>query len=444
MSDIRGQAPLSPWRRIDPAVATAFACIVALLLVGSLYSPNFLSPQYLLQQLKVASFLGIIASGMMLAVLLGQIDLSLPWTLTLGAMMASAAAAHGPWGAAFSVPFGVSCGVLVGLVSGVGVALSAHSLDDNHARRQRGRARPDGCLHWRFFAQGHRLAVNALSCYRRGDPRPPQFGCCAGLRWGIATVILLNRTTFGRSIYGIGNRERAVYLSGVEPRRVVMTVFAIAGGDLGFRRHAARGLRLQGGASDGRSISLAGDCRRRSRRNVYPRRQGQLSRDRGGRDPCYTAAVDPQRHADCGIWSPDCVWRGYRCDAAALRTRDAVAVSAYPGFLQGHSRCFGPAPSTGAVRSVSRCMCPPHLRLHGFGAPQNSTLAAPRGPHYTYLLIQRWKRKIQIVSFNHERLSPKCFSSAQGLHWLKRLDRKSRFVEQRSEPDVGRDDSAKM
>ena len=35
------------------------------LLVGSLYSSSFLSPQYLLQQLKVASFLGVIATGAM-------------------------------------------------------------------------------------------------------------------------------------------------------------------------------------------------------------------------------------------------------------------------------------------------------------------------------------------------------------------------------------------
>ncbi|RUW12402.1 ABC transporter permease, partial [Mesorhizobium sp. M1A.F.Ca.IN.020.03.1.1] len=53
-------------RRADPAVATAFACIVILLLLGSLYSRSFLSPEYLLQQLKVASFLGVIATGMML------------------------------------------------------------------------------------------------------------------------------------------------------------------------------------------------------------------------------------------------------------------------------------------------------------------------------------------------------------------------------------------
>ena len=65
-------------RRLDPAVATAFGCIVVLLLLGSLYSPEFLSPAYLLQQLKVASFLGVIATGMMVVILLGQIDLSVP------------------------------------------------------------------------------------------------------------------------------------------------------------------------------------------------------------------------------------------------------------------------------------------------------------------------------------------------------------------------------
>ena len=51
-------------RRADPAVLTAFACIVLLLFLGSLYSRSFLSPEYLLQQLKVASFLGVIATGM--------------------------------------------------------------------------------------------------------------------------------------------------------------------------------------------------------------------------------------------------------------------------------------------------------------------------------------------------------------------------------------------
>ena len=77
-------------------MATAFACIILLLLLGSLYSRNFLSPEYLLQQLKVASFLGVIATGMMLVILLGQIDLSVPWVVAVGAMMACAAAGLRP------------------------------------------------------------------------------------------------------------------------------------------------------------------------------------------------------------------------------------------------------------------------------------------------------------------------------------------------------------
>jgi ribose transport system permease protein len=40
----------------------------------------------------------------------------------------------------------------------------------------------------------------------------------------------LNRTTFGRSVYGIGNRERAAYLSGVDTQRVVLLAFGLAGG----------------------------------------------------------------------------------------------------------------------------------------------------------------------------------------------------------------------
>ena len=46
---------------------------------------------------------------------------------------------------------------------------------------------------------------------------------------GIAAVVLLTRTTFGRTVYAIGNRERAAYLSGARTRLVVMSAFAISG-----------------------------------------------------------------------------------------------------------------------------------------------------------------------------------------------------------------------
>jgi ribose transport system permease protein len=43
-------------------------------------------------------------------------------------------------------------------------------------------------------------------------------------------IFLLTRTAFGRAVYGIGNSERAAFLSGVGTRRVVMIAFVVSGG----------------------------------------------------------------------------------------------------------------------------------------------------------------------------------------------------------------------
>jgi len=216
-------------RRADPAVLTAFACIVLLLFLGSLYSRSFLSPEYLLQQLKVASFLGVIATGMMLVVLLGQIDLSVPWSVAAGAMMACAAAAYGPAGVVLAIPFGIFCGVLIGIVNGIGVAylripsmiitLATNAVAQGLMVVYTGGFSPQDSATraMRYLATGFTI------------PGVPN----AVIIWaviGAAMVFVLTRTGFGRTVYGIGNRERAAYLSGIDTRRVVMIAFAVSGG----------------------------------------------------------------------------------------------------------------------------------------------------------------------------------------------------------------------
>jgi ribose transport system permease protein len=216
-------------RKVDPAVATSFACIVALLVFGSFYSTSFLSPEYLLQQLKVASFLGVIATGMMLVILLGQIDLSVPWTVATGAMMASAAAALGPVGVVLAIPIGVFCGMMIGLVNGIGVAyLRIPSMIITLATN----AVAQGLMvvyTGGFSPQDS--ATEAMRYLATGSfiPAVPN-AVIVWLAVGAATVFVLTRTTFGRSVYAIGNRERAAYLSGIDTRRIVMITFAVAGG----------------------------------------------------------------------------------------------------------------------------------------------------------------------------------------------------------------------
>lgn len=223
------QSALKLPKRFDPAVVTAFGCIILLLLVGSIYSRNFLSPDYLLQQLKVASFLGVIATGMMFVILVGQIDLSLPWVVTVGAMMSSAVASYGVTGAVLSIPFGIFCGMLIGLMNGFGVAylripsmiitLATNAVAQGLMVVYTGGFSPKDTASpaMRYIATGSIIphVSNALVCW---------------IVIGGVAVFILTSTTFGRSIYAIGNRERAAYLSGLNTRRIVMTVFAISGG----------------------------------------------------------------------------------------------------------------------------------------------------------------------------------------------------------------------
>jgi ribose transport system permease protein len=219
-------------RSIDRAVLVAAGFIVVILAIGSTINTSFVSPTYLLQQLQVASFLGIMASGMMLVILLGQIDLSLPWTVTMGAMMAAAVGSHGALGAAVAIPVGLLCGVAVGVVNGLGYAvLRVPSM---------------------IFTLGMNAVVQGLMVFYSGGFAPlthatPLMQVLAVERtlgipnalfvWmaiTLALAFLLKRTPFGRYVFAIGNRESAAYLSGVRTRLVIIACFAIAGATFGL------------------------------------------------------------------------------------------------------------------------------------------------------------------------------------------------------------------
>lgn len=211
----------------DKPIVIAGAFVLVILAIGTAYTlavqgtASFLSPTYLLQQLQVGSFLGIVAAGMMLVILLGHIDLSVPWTVAAGAMLGTAI------GGPMAIPVGLGVGLLVGLVNGIGVAYlrvpsMIFTLGINAVMRgfmvmltggfsPRSMATPT--MSW--LATGNVLGI----------PMPL-------IVWGILSVgivLLLQRTPLGRYIYAIGNRERAAYLSGINTRLVLVAAFVICG-----------------------------------------------------------------------------------------------------------------------------------------------------------------------------------------------------------------------
>ena len=240
-------------KRFDKATVIAFGCSILLIAIGAIAEPNFISVDYLVQQLQTASFLGIIATGVMLVILLGHIDLSIPWVIGIGGMMATAATGMfgETVGPVIAIPFGIACGAAVGLVNGLGVAyLRAPSMIFTLGMN----AVAQGLMVWHtggFAPQDKGLPLMRELATGRLIPDVPN-PLLIWLAVGMSIVFMLTRTSLGRRIYAIGNKERAVYLSGVDTRRVLLICFMISGACA-----AAGGILLAGWAN--RSYQAMGD-----------------------------------------------------------------------------------------------------------------------------------------------------------------------------------------
>lgn len=226
-------APLSrtggPFRfSMDPAILLVVIGCGILLAVGGAILPAFLSAGYLLQQLQIAAFLGIIAAGATLVILLGHIDLSVPASITAIAVLTTTVAGHAdPTIATFAIPAGLAAGALIGLVNGLGVAfLRLPSMVWTLAMN----SMLVGAIV--FFTGGFKprgiappLSVTLSLEKNLGIPN-------AFLLWlaVIAFVLwLTRRTIYGKYLIAMGNSEKAVYLSGVRVRLVTTMTFVAAG-----------------------------------------------------------------------------------------------------------------------------------------------------------------------------------------------------------------------
>jgi ribose transport system permease protein len=212
-------------RSVDKPVAFAAAFIVVILVVGTIYtlatqgSASLLSPTYLLLQLKVSAFLGIVAAGMMLVVLLGHIDLSVPWTIAASAMLATA------WGGAGAIPVGLLVGLGVGVFNGLGVAFlripsMIFTLGVNVVLRGFMVMLTGG------FSPSSE-PTDLMLLLSKGDVLGVPIPVIIWAVVGVAVSFMLRRTPLGRYIYAIGNREGAVYLSGINTRMVLVATFAM-------------------------------------------------------------------------------------------------------------------------------------------------------------------------------------------------------------------------
>ena len=221
---------MNPLTRLAPEnrpIAIAAAFVLVIVLVGTGYtlatqgSAPLLNPGYLLQQLQIGAFLGICAAGMMVVILLGHIDLSVPWVLTAAAMMATAV------GGPAAIPVGLAIGLAAGLFNGFGVAFlripsMIFTLGVDSVMRGLMVAHTGG-----FAPQTAATPLMRTLAAEKVLGIPVAIFVWAGV--SVIVALLLRRTAFGRSVYATGAKERAAYLSGIRTRLVIVGAFMTSG-----------------------------------------------------------------------------------------------------------------------------------------------------------------------------------------------------------------------
>lgn len=226
---VNKKSPISLHLPFDGPTRSVLIAIILLIVVGGSFFPQFFSPYYLAQQMQNGAFLGIVAAGAMVVILLGQIDLSVPWTMTAAATISTAVVGASPEAGISELGLlaGLCTGAMVGLINGFGVAVMRipsmiWTLATNNILL--------GLLV--YFSGFYALASQpspVMSALGQGKVMGLPAVVLVWIAVSVLTVFMLKRTAFGRTIYLVGTSEPAAYLSAINTKRVTILAFVFAG-----------------------------------------------------------------------------------------------------------------------------------------------------------------------------------------------------------------------
>jgi ribose transport system permease protein len=206
-------------------VVIPYVLVVVALFVAWIKVPGFLSTGHLTALSITAAYLGIIAIGQTLVLLLGGIDLSVPYMLNLAAVYLAGFEFEGMNSAkGFILVLGV--GVLVGLVNGLGIAL----LDISPLVMTLGMnsiLQGVVLIYTKGSPQGG--ASDFVTTLATGDIEGIPYVVLLWIALTAVVTLVLVYTTFGRGIYSVGSNRRASELSGLPVRRTIIFAYTLSG-----------------------------------------------------------------------------------------------------------------------------------------------------------------------------------------------------------------------
>ena len=219
-------------RRGVLGTAPIFVVLLGLLVWIAILNPNFTEPSVFLAFLKRAAPLVILAAGQMFVIVSGEFDLSVGSLVTAVVVAAAGLTEGDPDRTWWVVAALFGLGILVGLVNGiVTTRLHVPSFITTLGMLL---ILEGAVLYWSGGAPRGSLPDNFRVFGRRGIEDVPfveqlPYSVIILVVVGIAAVLLLHRTTFGKQLFAAGGNPRAAALSGVDVPLVRTLAFVLSG-----------------------------------------------------------------------------------------------------------------------------------------------------------------------------------------------------------------------
>jgi ribose transport system permease protein len=224
-----------PRARKAPSAMTRFwqweasgilVALIVLTVALALATDNFLSSYNMSVVARQAAFVGLVALGQTLVLLVGGIDLSVGATAGLSAIVGSIALTQWgihPW---LIIPFTMAFGFSLGAINGIFVAgLRLNPFIVTLAT-------------WEIFA-GMTLVITkgypirplgpAFTIFGQGEILGVPLPVVLFLVVALVLIWMLSQTRFGRNIFAVGGNRDAAILAGIRARRVEFIAFGMAG-----------------------------------------------------------------------------------------------------------------------------------------------------------------------------------------------------------------------
>ena len=217
-------------------VVIAYLLAAALMVIGGILVPGFLTLKHVMTVIQASAFLGLITLGQTIVIISGKegLDLSVGGIFVLGVILSAAILRGSDANLPLAFAAVVVCGFALGLVNGIGVSyLNISPLIMTLAW---GTATSGIAL---FTTKGIHIGKTSpmLETIGVGSLSIKIGSASLNMPWVvglwiaviIAAQFILRRTSVGKTLYGIGANNRAAALSGVRTKVFRMVVYGVSG-----------------------------------------------------------------------------------------------------------------------------------------------------------------------------------------------------------------------